>query len=70
MLKPLSNHMNSKIVMSSLVVLAIFAIAVPIDSIFAQSTDTMPDGKDGEGEGKSCPFKDRKDNSSNFGLNF
>lgn len=56
--------------MSSLVVLAIFAIAVPIDSIFAQSTDTMPDGKDGEGEGKSCPFKDRKDNSSNFGLNF
>ncbi|AJM93049.1 hypothetical protein [Nitrosopumilus piranensis] len=62
--------MNSKIIMFSLVALAVFVVAVPMESVFAQSDDMMPYGEDGEHEGKSCPFKDKKDNSSNFGLNF
>ena len=63
--------MDSKIVMFSVLVLAaIFAMALPMDTAFA---DVSPDGegenKDGEYKGKSCPFKDKKRASVNAGLN-
>jgi len=72
MLKRLSRHMDSKIVMFSVLVLAaIFAMALPMDSAVAQTTGTTPDSegeyKDGEREGKSCPFKN-KTASVNAGL--
>ncbi|MDH3313700.1 MAG: hypothetical protein OEM28_11220 [Nitrosopumilus sp.] len=45
---------------------AVFAIASPMDVATAQTSDAMPDGegeeyKDGEHkDGKSCPSKERK----------
>ena len=45
---------------------AVFAIASPMDTATAQTSDVMPDGEggeymDGEGkEGKSCPSKEGK----------
>ena len=66
--------MDSKIVMFSVLILAaIFAMALPMDTAVAQTSDVSPDGegeyKDGEHEGKSCPFKDKKWASVNPGLN-
>ena len=66
--------MDSKIVMFSVLVLAaIFAMALPMDTAVAQTSDVSPDGegenKDGEYKGKSCPFKDKKRASVNAGLN-
>jgi hypothetical protein len=65
--------MDSKITMFSiLVIAAIFAMALPMDSAVAQTSDVSPDGegeyKDGDHEGKSCPFKN-KTASVNAGLN-
>ncbi len=71
MLKILSRFMDSKIAMFSILALAaIFAMALPIDSVVAQTSDVSPDGEggDGEHEGKSCPFKN-KTASVNAGLN-
>ena len=56
--------MDSKTVMFSILALAaIFALALPMDSAVAQTTDVSPDGegeyKDGDHEGKSCPFKNK-----------
>ncbi len=71
MLKPSSKFMDSKIAMFSiLVIAAIFAMALPMDSAVAQTSDISPDGEggDGEHEGKSCPFKN-KTASVNTGLN-
>lgn len=44
---------------------AVFALAAPVDVAMAQTSSALPDGegeyKDGEQkEGKSCPFKERK----------
>ena len=39
---------------------AVFAMFAPMDSVAAQTTDAMPDGEDGEHEGKTCPFKKEK----------
>ena len=49
---------------------AIFAMVAPMDYAMAESVQ-MPDGEggDGEHEGKSCPFKERKSASINTGLN-
>ena len=72
MLKHPSKIMNSKIAMFSILALAaIFAMALPIDSAVAQTSDVSPDGEggDGEHEGKSCPFKDKKRASVNADLN-
>ncbi len=74
MLKHPSKIMNSKIAMFSVLALAaIFAMLVPMDSAVAQTSDISPDGegeyKDGEHEGKSCPFKDKKRASVNADLN-
>ena len=53
--------MDSKTVMFSVLVLAaVFAFAVPMDSVYAQTSDVMPNGEGEEGEGKSCPFKGAK----------
>ncbi len=60
MLKHSSIHMDSKIVMFSILALAaVFAMAFPLDSVYAQTSDIVPDGEDGEHEGKSCPFKNK-----------
>lgn len=62
--------MNSKIALFSMLVLtAIFAMTLPMDSIYAQTGDVSPDGEDGEHEGKSCPFKERKGASVDVNLN-
>ena len=73
MLNLSSKLMDSKIAMFSILVLAaIFAMALPMDTALAQTTDVSPDGegeyKDGDHEGKSCPFKN-KTASVNAGLN-
>ena len=65
--------MDSKIAIFSILALAaIFAMALPMDTAVAQTTDISPDGEgeydDGEHEGKSCPFKN-KTASVNTGLN-
>jgi hypothetical protein len=74
MLKHPSKIMNSKIAMFSVLALAaIFAMLLPMDSAVAQTSDISPDGegeyKEGEHEGKSCPFKDKKRASVNTDLN-
>ncbi len=74
MLKLSSKYMDSKIAMFSILALAaIFAMALPMDTAVAQSSEISPDGegeyKDGEHEGKSCPFKDKKRASVNADLN-
>ena len=68
-----SKLMDSKIAMFSILALAaIFAMALPMDTAVAQTSDISPDGegeyKDGDHEGKSCPFKN-KTASVNTGLN-
>ena len=73
MLNLSSKSMDSKIAMFSILALAaIFAMALPMDTALAQTTDVSPDGegeyKDGNHEGKSCPFKN-KTASVNAGLN-
>ncbi len=73
MLKLTSKLMDSKTVMFSVLALAaIFAMALPMDSAVAQTSDVSPDGegeyKDGDHEGKSCPFKN-KTASVNVDLN-
>ena len=71
MLKILSRSMDSKIAMFSILALAaIFAMALPMDSAVAQTSDVSPDGEgeDGKHEGKSCPFKN-KTASVDIGLN-
>ena len=69
MLKHSNDYMDSKIAIFSILALAaIFAIAIPTESVYAQTSDIMPDGEDGEHEGKSCPSKN-KTASVNFGLN-
>ncbi len=73
MLKLSSRFMDSKIAMFSILALAaIFAMALPMDIAVAQTPDVSPDGegeyKDGDHEGKSCPFKN-KTASVNIGLN-
>ncbi|MCH7966916.1 MAG: hypothetical protein IIB02_05800 [Thaumarchaeota archaeon] len=65
--------MDSKTVMFSVLVLAaIFAMALPMDTAVAQTTDVSPDSegeyKDGDHDGKSCPFKN-KTASVDIGLN-
>ena len=65
--------MDSKIAMFSILALAaIFAMALPMDTAVAQTSDVSPDGegeyKDGNHEGKSCPLKN-KTASVNAGLN-
>ncbi|MCH7967530.1 MAG: hypothetical protein IIB02_08995 [Thaumarchaeota archaeon] len=65
--------MDSKTVMFSVLALAaIFAMALPMDTAVAQTTDVSPDGKgeykDGDHDGKSCPFKN-KTASVDIGLN-
>ena len=74
MLKHPSKIMNSKIAMFSVLALAaIFAMLLPMDSAVAQTSDISPDGegeyKEGDHEGKSCPFKDKKRASVNADLN-
>ena len=74
MLKHPSKIMNAKIAMFSILALAaIFAMLLPMDSAVAQTSDISPDGegkyKDGEHEGKSCPFKDKKKASVNADFN-
>jgi hypothetical protein len=64
MLKLSSKYMDSKTVMFSILALAaIFAMALPMDTAVAQTSDVSPDGegeyKDGNHEGKSCPFKNK-----------
>lgn len=48
---------------SILALAAIFAMALPMDTPVAQITDVSLDGegeyKDGDHEGKSCPFKNK-----------
>lgn len=69
MLKHSSMYMNPKIAMLSIIALAaIFAMILPMDSVYAQTSDIIPDGEDGEHEGKSCPSKN-KTTSVNSGLN-
>ncbi len=73
MLKLSSRFMDSKIAIFSILALAaIFAMALPMDSAVAQTSDVSPDGegeyKDGDHEGKSCPFKN-KTASVDTGLN-
>jgi len=61
--------MDSKIAMFSILALAaIFAMALPMDSVYAQTSDIIPDVGDGEHEGKSCPSKN-KTASVSIGLN-
>ncbi len=62
--------MNSKIVMFSIIVLvSIFSVALPMDSVFAQTSDVTPHGGGEDGEGKSCPTKEKKPSPS-IGLDF
>lgn len=82
MLNHSSKYMDSKIAMFSILALAaIFAMAFPMDTAVAQTTNVSPDGegeykdgdhdgeyKDGDDKGKPCPFKN-KQTSSNTGLN-
>lgn len=69
MLKSPNVYMDSKVVMFSILAMsAIFAIALPMDSVYAQTSDISTDGEDGEHEGKSCPSKN-KTSSVNSGLN-
>lgn len=69
MLKSSNVYMDSKVVIFSILAMAaIFAIALPMDSVYAQISDISTDGEDGEHEGKSCPFKN-KTSSVNSGLN-
>ena len=42
--------------------------ALPMDSVYAQTSDIIPDGEDGGHEGKSCPSKN-KTASVSIGLN-
>ena len=48
-------------------------MALPLDYALAQNSDVPPDSegesRDGDHEGKSCPFKDKKSASVNTGLN-
>lgn len=72
MLKLSSKLMDSKTVMFSVLALAaIFAMALPMDTAVAQTINVSPDGegeyKDGDHDGKSCPFKN-KTASINAGL--
>lgn len=63
MLKYHNLFMDSKIAIFSILALAaIFAMALPMDTAVAQTSDVYPDGEgeDGEHEGKSCPFKNKK----------
>ena len=74
MLRQPNKIMNSTIAMFSVLALAaIFAMLLPMDSAVAQTSDVSPDGegeyKDGDHEGKSCPFKDKKRASVNADLN-
>lgn len=69
MLKRTSTYVDSKIAMFSILAMAaIFAMALPMDSVYAQTSDISTDGEDGEHEGKSCPSKN-KTSSVNSGLN-
>jgi|SaaInlV_165m_DNA_1040744.scaffolds.fasta_scaffold05724_5 hypothetical protein len=69
MLKHPRACMDSKIVIFSILALAaIFAMALPMDSVYAQTSDIIPDGEDGGHEGKSCPSKN-KTASVSIGLN-
>ena len=74
MVKQPIKSMNSKITSFSILALAaIFAMALPLDYALAQNSDVSPDSegesRDGDHEGKSCPFKDKKSASVNTGLN-
>lgn len=74
MLKSSSKLVDSKIVMFSVLALAaIFTMALPMNSAIAQTSDVSIDGereyKDGDHEGKSCPFKDKKSASVDVDLN-
>ena len=70
MFKHLSMSMDSKIALFSILALAaIFAMALPMDSVYAQTGDASPDDDDGEHEGKSCPSKDKKTAFIDSGLN-
>jgi len=74
MLKHTNKFVDSKIAMFLVLALAaIFAMALPMDSAIAQTSDVSPDGegeyKDGDHEGKSCPFKNKKSASIDVGLN-
>ena len=53
---------------SVLILAAIFAMALPMDTAVAQTSDVSPDGEGEEYKGKSCPFKDKKLASVNPGL--
>ncbi len=60
--------MNKNVMIFSMVIAlaAVFAIASPMSTATAQTSDAMPDGeggeyRDGEGkDGKSCPSKEGK----------
>lgn len=53
--------MNTKHVLYvALLFVAVFAIAVPVGDVAAQSFDYVVDGSDGEHEGKTCPSKENK----------
>ena len=74
MLKSSSKPVDSKIIMFSVLALvATFAMALPMDSAVAQTSDVSPDEegeyKDGDHKEKSCPFKDKKNAVINTGLN-
>jgi len=62
--------MNKVTVTFAIVVLAaVFALALPVDTAVAQTDDTAPDGsddqyKDGTHDGKSCPNKEKKSTSA------
>ena len=60
MLKDVIQYMKA-MVLGLVVLFALIAIVPMMDSTFAQSTEPMSDGegKDGEHEGKSCPFKNK-----------
>ncbi len=73
MLKLSGRFMDSKIAMFSILALAaIFAMALPMDTAVAQTTDVSPDGeseyKDRDHDRKACPFKN-KTASVDTGLN-
>ena len=65
MVKHRNKIMNSKIATFSILALAaIFAMALPLDYALAQNSEVSSDSegksRDGNHEGKSCPFKDKK----------
>ena len=69
MLKRSKTHMDSRIALFTiLAITAVFAMSVPMDSVYAQTTDILPDGEGKDDEGKSCPFKN-KTASVDTGLN-